>query len=221
MSRAWSVKELEAIILDYLSMLQKELRGMKYSKTEHRKKVMRKLDNRTDGSIEYKHQNISFVMIKHNYPYIQGYKPKSNIQKILEDKVLELVEREDIQRMESEYADIDPRAGEGELLTEGQRTTITVNRYERNPEARDKCIAYHGYDCQICGFSFENKYGEYGKFFIEVHHIKPISEMDESYNVDPINDLIPICSNCHSIVHRKRKETMDIEEMRKIVDENG
>jgi 5-methylcytosine-specific restriction protein A len=89
-----------------------------------------------------------------------------------------------------------------EGLLEGTTKTISVNAYERNPEARKKCIEHYGYSCRACGFNFEKMYGELGKSFTHVHHIKPLSEIKEAYIVDPIKDLIPLCANCHAMVHR-------------------
>lgn len=88
-------------------------------------------------------------------------------------------------------------------LYEGATTTIKVNRYERNKEARDKCIEYHGKKCSICGFDFEKVYGELGRGFIHVHHIKPLSEIDKEYKVDYKKDLIPVCPNCHAMLHKR------------------
>ncbi|WP_394867493.1 HNH endonuclease [Paraclostridium bifermentans] len=93
---------------------------------------------------------------------------------------------------------------ETESLEEGKSIKITINKYERNKLARKKCLEYHGYNCSICTLNFENKYGEIGKNFIHVHHIKPLSEISSEYKVDPINDLIPVCPNCHAMIHKKR-----------------
>ena len=76
-------------------------------------------------------------------------------------------------------------------------------RHERNPINRELCLLAKGHKCSVCGFLFEDKYGQIGNEFIEVHHIKPVSIMDEDYVVDPINDLVPLCSNCHSMIHQK------------------
>jgi len=102
---------------------------------------------------------------------------------------------------------------EDEALHEGTRRQIWVNAYERNALARRKCIAHHGAVCQICGFDFSETYGEVGKGFIHVHHQTPLREIDGSYEVDPRRDLIPVCPNCHAIVHI-RKPAFTIEEVR-------
>jgi predicted HNH restriction endonuclease len=80
-------------------------------------------------------------------------------------------------------------------LTEGAIRSIAVNRYERNSDARKKCIQHYGAICSVCDFEFKNKYGEIGAEYIHVHHIIPISSIRESYEVDPIEDLRPICPN--------------------------
>ncbi|WP_144647069.1 HNH endonuclease [Priestia megaterium] len=90
-----------------------------------------------------------------------------------------------------------------QTLEEGKRKTVTVNVYERNPIARKRCIDYYGVQCQVCDVDFENKYGEVGKDFIHVHHIKPLHEIQQEYIVDPIQDLIPVCPNCHAMLHRQ------------------
>lgn len=79
----WSREEVEAIVADYLQMLTLELAGQSYSKTVHRQKLQAKLQERSDASIEFKHGNISAAMIDLGFPYIRGYKPRSNYQALL------------------------------------------------------------------------------------------------------------------------------------------
>jgi 5-methylcytosine-specific restriction protein A len=86
--------------------------------------------------------------------------------------------------------------------TEGAKSKVVVNSYERSSIARQKCIDQYGYSCSVCSMNFESIYGERGKHFIHVHHIVPISSIGETYVVDPITDLRPICPNCHAIIHR-------------------
>jgi hypothetical protein len=83
----WSPLEVEAATADYFDMLAKEIRGEAYSKTAHRGALGRLLNNRSDGSIERKHQNISAVLISLGYPYISGYKPLGNYQRLLAEVV--------------------------------------------------------------------------------------------------------------------------------------
>ena len=84
---------------------------------------------------------------------------------------------------------------------EGLKYESSVTRYERDRGNRKDCIAHYGYVCQICEMNFEKTYGEIGKDFIEVHHLHPVSQGERQVN--PIEDLIPLCSNCHSMIHRQ------------------
>lgn len=87
--------------------------------------------------------------------------------------------------------------------------------YERNPIARKKCIEHYGVQCQVCEINFENTYGEVGKDFIHVPHIVPLHEIQQGYEVDPIRDLIPVCPNCHAMLHRKENDDyLSIEQLR-------
>ena len=101
-------------------------------------------------------------------------------------------------------------------LYEGAKKQITVNSYERNSQARKECIEHYGYKCQICDFDFENNFGNIGKGFIHVHHIKPLSEIDEKYKINPIEDLRPVCPNCHAMLH-KRKPAYSIKEIKDLI----
>lgn len=76
-----------------------------------------------------------------------------------------------------------------------------MNRYERSPEARRVCLAYYGTSCKACGFSFEARYGAVVKDVIHVHHIVPASQLGPDYQLDPMNDLVPLCANCHNVAH--------------------
>lgn len=69
--------------------------------------------------------------------------------------------------------------------------------------------------CEICGFSFTDRYGELGRDFIEVHHTKPISEMEEG-ECTKLEDVTIVCSNCHSMIHRK-KPWLGIDELKKVL----
>lgn len=99
---------------------------------------------------------------------------------------------------------------------EGATKRINVNVYERNSKARKKCIEHWKVDCFICGFNFQETYGDIGKDFIHVHHLKPLNEINGEYEVDPIEDLRPVCPNCHAMIHRK-KDTYTIEEIKRKV----
>lgn len=92
---------------------------------------------------------------------------------------------------------------ENALFPEGAKQTVVVNRYERNLEARAKCIEFHKARCKVCEMSFAETYGLFAKDFIHVHHITPLHQISERYEVNPETDLIPVCPNCHAMLHRQ------------------
>ena len=102
---------------------------------------------------------------------------------------------------------------------EGAIQSIAINSYERNWKARKACIEHYGVNCTICNFDFNKFYGEIGENFIHVHHLIKISVIGQAYKVDPINDLRPVCPNCHAMLHR-RKEPYTIEELKMILISN-
>jgi len=104
------------------------------------------------------------------------------------------------------------------LFKEGKVYEIKVNLYERDKKARKICLEKYGFLCKICGFNFEEKYGPIGKGKIHVHHIVPVSEYKKEYILNPEKDLIPVCPNCHLILHSKN-EPFSIEELKQILDE--
>lgn len=103
-----------------------------------------------------------------------------------------------------------------EKYSEGTKHTITVNAYERNQKARKKCIQHYGPTCIVCDFNFEKNYGTDFRSFIHIHHLRPLSTIAENYNLNPIEDLRPICPNCHAVIH-KRNPPYTITEMKKFI----
>ena len=84
---------------------------------------------------------------------------------------------------------------------DGKITLKKQKYYERKIENRLICLRSKGYSCFICGFNFENTFGDLGKEFIHVHHIVPASSIKKEFN--PLKDLIPVCPNCHSMLHKE------------------
>jgi len=101
-------------------------------------------------------------------------------------------------------------------LVEGALRVVTVNAYERNPEARRECIVAHKPRCVVCGFDFGLAYGPEFAGLIHVHHLRPLSEVGGEYVVDPVEDLRPVCPNCHAVIHH-RGRLRSIDEVRQLL----
>lgn len=99
---------------------------------------------------------------------------------------------------------------------EGAAVRVLVNRYERDRGARDECVARHGAACAVCGFEFSREYEGVGAGFIHVHHIVPLGTVGQRYRVDPINDLVPVCPNCHAMLHWG-SSPRSVQELRRMV----
>ena len=131
--------------------------------------------------------------------YFRGFikfNKKADYKKIFADK---------LKREKTGLSDNTQPEAEGSSRAEGTVSQVCVTHYERNPEARLKALKKYGYRCQVCGMSFESFYGEIGRQFIEVHHLYPVCNMGEHYVFDPLDEkkgLVPLCSNCHSMIHR-------------------
>lgn len=86
-------------------------------------------------------------------------------------------------------------------FVEGAHNRVTVNAYERNRQARAACLRHHGTRCVVCGFDFGKIYGQAAEGYIHVHHLRPLSEIADEYVVNPIDDMRPVCANCHAVIH--------------------
>ncbi|CUH52993.1 HNH endonuclease [Shimia marina] len=115
-----------------------------------------------------------------------------------------------------------PASSESGKFYEGAETLAVQSLRERNTAARVRCIAYHRHmnngklACAVCGFDFTEVYGELGEGFINVHHLHPMSEAKSERQVVPEKDLVPVCPNCHAMIHRGGM-TRTLDDMREIV----
>ena len=139
-------------------------------------------------------------------------------ESVLKELGLDVFESDDPGEQYQKSTDFHPEAlsePESRLLPDGMKTQIIVNTYERNPQARRKCLEHWGHLCVVCDFDFEEMYGVLGRDYIHVHHLTPLSEIGESYLVDPVNDLRPVCPNCHAMLHRGT--VLTIEQLQEII----
>lgn len=86
---------------------------------------------------------------------------------------------------------------------EGERASVIASRVERNPKARQACLMHHGYACKVCDILMDDFYGSVGENVIEVHHLHELALCDGPRQVNPVKDLIPVCPNCHTIIHKR------------------
>lgn len=107
----------------------------------------------------------------------------------------------------------DPR----ETYPAGSRRSVLVNAFERNPKARAACISYHGSTCTVCDLDFKERYGRIGAEFIHVHHVRRASELPDGYEIDPKRDLIPVCPNCHAMLHYRTVKPRTVAQLRRIL----
>ncbi|MGD6780177.1 HNH endonuclease [Sutcliffiella horikoshii] len=104
-------------------------------------------------------------------------------------------------------------------LPEGDLAIVKVNRYERSQINRQACLAINGHVCKVCNFNFETTYGFIGVGFIHVHHIVPVSKLGAEYVLNPKTDLVPLCPNCHAMIH-KRNPSYSLDELKEIIIKN-
>jgi len=104
---------------------------------------------------------------------------------------------------------------------EGKKKTVAVNVHERDPRARRACIKHYGAKCLICDFDFGKVYGVECEGMIHVHHLKMVSESGSEYVVDPINDLRPVCPNCHMVLHSKNGGIYTIDEVKDMLEQSN
>lgn len=96
---------------------------------------------------------------------------------------------------------------------EGSTKQVFTTIYERKKVLRSQAIAIHGDSCMACGFNFGAFYGNYASGYIQIHHTIPISQQDKPRVVDPETELVPLCANCHAVVHRKKENTLSVREL--------
>jgi len=108
--------------------------------------------------------------------------------------------------------------GSHEKIMEGARRQVTVNAFERSRAARESCIRRWGLACTVCGFDFEETYGGRGAGFIHIHHLRPLASIGAEYELNPVEDLRPVCPNCHAMIHRF-EPALTLEEVRHLIED--
>lgn len=128
---------------------------------------------------------------------------------------LEQVWQQHVQHLRADDDSPHTRSPKQEKYKEGSRKLVSSYRYERDPRAREACIKHYGTTCVVCGFDFGKVFGIIGEGYTHVHHLIPLSENETEYVIDPVEDLRPVCPNCHAMLHRK-SPPYSIEELKYI-----
>lgn len=113
-------------------------------------------------------------------------------------------------------SDLDSLRAEEEYF-EGNKKKRFVNYYERDQKLRAAAVEHHGVACKVCGFDFGEVYGERGKGYVEVHHLRLVSGLGKKTKVDPKSDMTVLCSNCHRMVHRNKNHVLTPEELKRLL----
>ena len=111
-------------------------------------------------------------------------------------------------------------------INEGTQVIVKTKVYKRSSKLRTEAIKYHTdrygrIKCKVCCFDFEEFYGEHGSGFIEIHHQKPVFQFDgedvERTISNALENVIPVCSNCHRMIHRRRDTPLSLVEIKEHV----
>jgi predicted HNH restriction endonuclease len=139
------------------------------------------------------------------------------VRKITEDTYNLIIKKASLKTIETEELSQSQVLQEYESREEGKPSKIYTTLYERDFYLRQQAIEIHGVTCKGCGFNFEEKYGEYAKGLIHIHHKVPVSEYGGVMQVNPVSDLVPLCPNCHAVVHRKKNKTLSVVELQQLL----
>lgn len=205
----WTDEELQAAVAGYAEMMRLDAAGTPYVKAHYYRRLAEQF-GRVEGAFERRMQNISHLLDARGLKWLQGLKPQENVGANVEPRLVEFLGElfTELAPPQTFPEDIGDPAG----VVEGAKKQIVVNAYERDATAKPRCIKRWGCVCVVCNFDFHAVYGDLGKGFIHVHHLKPIHTIGEEYVLDPENDLRPVCPNCHAMLHRK-KDVLSIEEL--------
>lgn len=206
----WSDLEIQAAVDAYLSMLTREQSGQKVNKA-HENRVLREgaLAGRTKGSVEFRMQNISTVLVQMDHDRIEGYKPAKNVGANVERSIRKALNAQstltpddftptaDEATLERRAAKLEkqPLKGEPKGILEPQQAPTTGNSYVRDPEVRAWVRKEANGICEGCNqpAPFEKD----GLPFLEVHHVKHLAKKGS----DRISNAVALCPNCHRRCH--------------------
>lgn len=206
---AWSEGEINASVNAYITMLRAELAGDPYVKAEFRRKLVEgPLSARSDASVEYRMQNISWVIDQMGLPRIAGYVPASSVGHEVTTMISEAVLREAPDLINKLGPTDDPDEVENRsqrLLESGiprpvggrlpEKTSVSTTSFKRDPRVVAWVRKEAGGVCESCGE--DAPFSRNGIPFLEVHHVRPLSEG----GTDSVENAVAVCPNCHRGFH--------------------
>ena len=180
-------------------------------------------DKRIIESVSNGDEIYLFYRIKHHMPFIfkgriflidyTEYSDKPNHFRFANDKNL----RDAVSSLETESITHGVELSEFVPNPEGRKKIAQSIRFERSRKNRKMAIELHGKKCVVCGFDFDVFYGaDLSNGYIEAHHVKSVAEL-EGEEIDIENDMMTVCSNCHSMAHRIKGKIISIEDLRKSI----
>lgn len=189
----WWVEFIESNLLDFIRQSVGASVESIYEITD--KSLIASLHNGVDGTIRRSLQIYGAFLVSKWHPIRAAAKKKLGTGEKRSNEAKKEVSSKGVSKALRRVINLT----EGAILQERDRDI-----HKRNPKLRQLCIEAYGneYKCIVCGMNFVECYGEIGKEFIEVHHLYPISETNGEHEVDPATEMIPLCSNCHSMIHR-------------------
>lgn len=105
-------------------------------------------------------------------------------------------------------------------FAEGSKKLVYTSKYERSPQLRRETLRIKGTTCVCCGFNFKSMYGCIGDAYIHIHHTKPLHIFEGEVITVSVEDMEPVCPNCHAMLHRKKTKTLSISELKNYISEN-
>lgn len=111
-------------------------------------------------------------------------------------------------------------------ITEGKVGSKTTIIRERSQKLRNAAIEHYTaggtIKCYVCGFDFKDIYGKLGEGYIQMHHEKPIYQYStdgfEEYISQAVENMKPLCANCHCMIHRNKQKLLSVTELKAILD---
>lgn len=206
----WTDIEIQAAVDAYLGMLSREQSGQKVVKTEENR-ILREgaLAGRTKGSVEFRMQNISTVLVELGRDRIEGYKPAKNVGANVARSIREALNAPstltpedfaptaDEETLEQRAAKLErqPLKDEPKGIVRPEQTLSSGRSFVRDPEVRAWVRQQANGKCEGCGepAPFEKD----GRPFLEVHHVKHLAQ-DGS---DRPSNAVALCPNCHRRCH--------------------